>query len=352
MIVEHYCERMHGNQKYILMLSGVANRKSGNTVICVVRRNSVLQNELLEAGVSVIGYAGGLKGVLDIIKALRKNSPDSILANNERSMLKAFIGKVFGGSRAKLVWFVKNSRKNIIADIFAGFFADRILFISRSLLDHKGRLFNALYAEKSDCIPILVEVSELSNVSEPVPDGLRILVLSSITPMKGIGVFIEALELLDRKEVKGITVRILGATPKGMEDFRSEIEARVEKLSTVKVVIDDWSRDVVTLMSDSNLFVLPSFMEGVPRSITEAMQAGRAVIATRVGGVPDIVENGENGVIVNPGDPVELAAAIQSYIDNPDLLVSHGKRSREMYYRKFDNNLHFRALFDVDHGSG
>lgn len=347
MIVEHYCERMHGNQKYILMLCSQVRKNTDHEIICVVKTGSVLQDELSAVNIPLIVYRNGMEGFLDIARAFARIRPDYVLVNNERSMLKAVIGKLFSLSNSRITWFVKNSRKGLFIDLVAGFFASRVLFISRFLLEHKGKLFNRLYSDKSEVIPILVEISGLSGVAAPSLNGLRILVLSSITPMKGIRVLMDAIEKVDRDGCVDLSVHVFGGTPSGMQEFRAEMQDRASNLSSVKMSIDDWSRDVVSLMNDCNLFVLPSFMEGVPRSITEAMQAGRAIIATRVGGVPDIVENGVNGILIEPGDADELASAIQMYIDHPDLLLKHGMNAREMYQIKFDNDYHLRTLFDM-----
>ena len=60
--------------------------------------------------------------------------------------------------------------------------------------------------------------------------------------------------------------------------------------------------------------MLPSYHEGMPISVIEAMAAGLPVIATHVGGIPDLVTDGENGLLVSPGQPEELAAALAELI--------------------------------------
>jgi len=71
-------------------------------------------------------------------------------------------------------------------------------------------------------------------------------------------------------------------------------------------------------LADSDLFVLPSISEGLPMALLEAMANGLAVVATDMGGVPDVLTDGVDGVVVPPEDPDSLASAIRSLVDRPD----------------------------------
>lgn len=83
------------------------------------------------------------------------------------------------------------------------------------------------------------------------------------------------------------------------------------------------------LLQTSDIFILPSYVEGLPMSILEAMSCSKAVIATNVGGIPDIV-NINNGVLFTPGDRMALKDAIVSYLDNPTKAVTQGVASKTM----------------------
>jgi L-malate glycosyltransferase len=75
--------------------------------------------------------------------------------------------------------------------------------------------------------------------------------------------------------------------------------------------------DVSTILACCDLFVLPSWAEGLPNSVLEAMAAGIPVVATRVGGTPEIIQHGVNGLLVNPRDPHRLAEAIMQILQDP-----------------------------------
>jgi glycosyltransferase involved in cell wall biosynthesis len=80
--------------------------------------------------------------------------------------------------------------------------------------------------------------------------------------------------------------------------------------------------------------VLSSATEGLPLALLEALTLGRAVVATRVGGVPDVVDDGRTGLLVDPGDPVALAKAIERLLDDEALRRQLGNAGRELMARE------------------
>ncbi len=86
--------------------------------------------------------------------------------------------------------------------------------------------------------------------------------------------------------------------------------------------------DIPGVLAAMDVFVLPSIAEGISNTILEAMAAGLPVVATRVGGNPELVEDGVNGILVPQGDSEALATAVATYLRDPHLLEVHGKSSR------------------------
>lgn len=82
------------------------------------------------------------------------------------------------------------------------------------------------------------------------------------------------------------------------------------------------------LLYQCDMLILPSYNEGLPISILEAMSYGKAIISTTVGGIPEVVSHGENGVLIEPGDQKSLADAVDSFIKNPQLVREMGDRSK------------------------
>lgn len=94
--------------------------------------------------------------------------------------------------------------------------------------------------------------------------------------------------------------------------------------------------DIPEIMRGLDLFVLPSLREGISNTILEAMASGLPVIATRVGGNPELVEHGETGVLVSPADPLAMAEAMRMYLMEPSQLSRHGQAGRKRAEAKFN----------------
>lgn len=93
--------------------------------------------------------------------------------------------------------------------------------------------------------------------------------------------------------------------------------------------------DIDACMREMDIFVLPSLTEGISNTILEAMASGLPVVATDVGGNPELVVQDRTGQLVPPSDPAALADAIMRYVDAPDLMRRHGEAGRQRVEEKF-----------------
>jgi glycosyltransferase involved in cell wall biosynthesis len=94
--------------------------------------------------------------------------------------------------------------------------------------------------------------------------------------------------------------------------------------------------DIPALLAQASMLVLPSLIEGIPLTVLEAMARGLPIVATRVGGTPEVVVEGQTGLLVPPRSPAELATAMLRLLRDPALCARMGKLGRERVERRFE----------------
>lgn len=103
--------------------------------------------------------------------------------------------------------------------------------------------------------------------------------------------------------------------------------------------------DVRQALAQTSVFVLPSYREGTPKTVLEAMACGRAIISTDVPGCRETVQVGENGLLVPARDIASLRDALEKFIINPTMIAQMGQRSRDIAVAKYDVNLVNQVIF-------
>jgi glycosyltransferase involved in cell wall biosynthesis len=93
--------------------------------------------------------------------------------------------------------------------------------------------------------------------------------------------------------------------------------------------------DVPEILAAADLFVFPSFYEGLPGAVIEAMALGLPIVASDIEPVRETVEEGRNAILVKPASPVELASAIRRILEDRQTALAYGARSREIFEEKF-----------------
>jgi glycosyltransferase involved in cell wall biosynthesis len=189
-------------------------------------------------------------------------------------------------------------------------------------------------------IPFGVETSERRSddlrmlMDIGLRDGVPVVgtVCRLVEPKKGLRVLLESVRLINKRSPgKEWQVLIVGDGP-----ARGELENLSRRLGLDRqVLFAGLRRDIPELLPQFDVFVLPSLYEGFGIAILEAMAAARPVVTTRVGGIPEFLENGNTGVLVPPGDARALADAIGGLLDHPDRAKEMGLRGREHVRKSF-----------------
>jgi glycosyltransferase involved in cell wall biosynthesis len=154
-------------------------------------------------------------------------------------------------------------------------------------------------------------------------------IIARLTEQKGHRVLFEALAHND-------TLRRLHLVVVGGGELAADLRARVTGLGlTSRVHFVGPRRDLGDLLASWDLFVMPSFWEGLPLSLVLAMGAGLPVVSTRVAGIPEIVHDGSTGLLVEPGDSVALGAALARVVTDRAFGAQLGEAARAFALPRF-----------------
>jgi glycosyltransferase involved in cell wall biosynthesis len=160
-------------------------------------------------------------------------------------------------------------------------------------------------------------------------DEFQILFVGALVPKKGLHNLLEALSMLHQRRFR---FRIIGD---GF--YKTDLEVLAKKLGIWDRI--DWlgertSTEVSEIMRQSNLLCLPSFTEGSPNVIKEAMASGLPVLASDIGGIPDLVIDGKTGILHPVGDVQAIRQGLEEFLSNPSIAVEMGMEGRNTIIRK------------------
>ncbi len=201
---------------------------------------------------------------------------------------------------------------------------DRELFLELGLVPRHGR---AVVTHGSG-----VDLEHFA-LAAPRVAPLVFLQLGRLLHAKGVREYVEAAELVARRH-PDLRFRFVGG---GAFDSPDLIPAStVARWAAGPVEFTDWVEDVRSCVAEASVYVLPSYREGTPRSVLEAMAMGRAIVTTDVPGCRDTVQDGVNGFLVPPRDSRALARAFERFVERPELVAEMGQQSRRLAEERFD----------------
>jgi len=204
------------------------------------------------------------------------------------------------------------------------------------------RLTDPMVWPKLEIVRCGLELDQLPQpeVSSTPPGALNLVAVGRLSAENGFAGLLDALASLG--EASGVHLRLVGDGP-----LRAELEAQAARLGLEqKVAFLGRLPEAETLaaIAASDTLVLSSFMEGLPIVLMEALALGKPVIASRVAGIPELVRDGETGLLFSPSKWDELAAAIRTLATDPALRRRMGTEGPRVIAREFDVQQSARVL--------
>ncbi len=235
------------------------------------------------------------------------------------------------------------SRKNLIIEKILSYGTDRFICCSQAVADLMISKEN-FPTRKLSVIYNGVDINKYHISGQDINDKRNVFIvgcIASLFPHKGHRYLLEAAKAVTEK--MGGRVKFIFAGD-GIEKSRLiKFAHDLDLKDTVdfKGVVSD----IPTFLSACDLVVLPSTLrEGLGLSLIEAMAAGKPVVGTALGGIPEVIENGTNGFLVPPRDPTALSDAIITILENTDLAIEMGNRGRETVKSKFTLQIMIKTI--------
>jgi glycosyltransferase involved in cell wall biosynthesis len=163
------------------------------------------------------------------------------------------------------------------------------------------------------------------------PDVPLLITVAILRPQKGIQYLIEALPMI-LGTIRDLRYVIVG---RGGHETTLKDLAKAHGVAE-RVIFTGMREDIPDLLAMSDLFVLPTLDDALPTVLMEAMATQKPIVASHVGGVPEMIEHGHNGLLVPPGNPGKLAAACIRLIQNPEEARRMGRAGRQIVEQRFD----------------
>lgn len=298
-------------------------------------------------GVLLRALGGGIQLVRDVwrlVKVLRKKRFDVIhLAtsghlSSVRDVVIACLAAWFG---VPLVFHIRFGRIPAIAvaETLEWRLLRSVMRRAAMVLAIDGTTFNAVHRHVPEAnLSLIPNCVNLAGLPAPKPDSVdtrNALFVGWVLPTKGVG---ELCESWSKIQPEGWTLEIVGPVD---EAYKDQLQAQFP-VNSIKFVGLLPHAETMERMAQCDLFVLPSYTEGFPNAVVEAMALGRPIVATTVGAIPEML-HGEAGILVESRNVEQLTAAIRLVIDDPDLRRKLGMRAKEKATTKYSID----AVFDA-----
>lgn len=325
-----------GQEQLLALLRGLHQR--GHQVHLICQPGTLLGKHAGGYGISVhplaIRSEIGLASLLSLIRILRKVRPDILAFNTPKPIFLGTLASKIAPVGAKIVFRRVNFplRSNPFSRLKYTWGIDCIIAISESI--HLQLEMCGIPASK---IRTIYEGMDLSLYAKPMQPKYRdrnspmvIGTVAHLSREKGINYLIEAASLIPH--IQDRMRFVIVGDGECLEELK---KLCAEKGLTQSFEFAGFHSSTYQFMKSFDIFALPSLSEGLSSAILEAMAASLPIVATKVGGIPELVKDGENGLLVAPASPEALAHAIQQLVDQPEESERMGKRGRERMEKRF-----------------
>ena len=280
-----------------------------------------------------------------LMNIIREKKIDVIYCNCIRAVLSIALAAKL--SRIPMMLYIKGELQNRILDPIGFFLSDKILFFCEANKNDKYPNLIKKYKKKIGLLKIglnletIVDIEKrdkttLSHQLSIAPNRINIAYSGLLTPLKGVHYLLDAMSLIV-KAFPEVMLYIIGdCVIDEHQNYKDTLFDLIEKNNLKNhVTFTGWRTDALDVVSLMDILVHPSLSEGFGRAVLEAMALGKAVVASKVGGLREIIKDGENGFLVEPQNAEHLAQKLCDLLKDRELIGKIGRAARETVFSEY-----------------
>ncbi len=281
--------------------------------------------------------------ILDYLRIIRRFKPDVVHVNSLVKTWPVLLARLCG---KPTIWHVREylGKKRGYARLIH-LTSKKVVLVSQE----QGILFQGM--PNAVVVPNGIAVGMYENLS-PAPDirrnGAKIFVVyvGTIEPRKGLFVLAQTAALL--KDRPWIHFLVAGDAPKKHEAYKLKVYDYIRTQDLQKRIhFLGYRNDIPSILAAADILLHPAFFEVFPRVVLEAMATRLPIIATRVGGIPEMIENGVSGYLVDAGDFRAMARYVRELDEHGTLRKNLGSNGYERARKKFSLASHVEKIVEI-----
>ena len=368
-LVLHLSSDLYGASKILLTVIKILRRHNYDVTV-ILSEDGPLVEEIRKSGAEVkiirlgvlrrkyLNFPGLLNRLKVSVKAWKllnqliiEKNPDIIYSNTTGVIIGAFLAN---SKKIKHIWHVHEIiTKPALFVRFSGFllnnFSDTVIVVSDAVKKHWSRLVDARKISRIyngiDIEPFAVRSSSVRK-ELGIPENVVLIgMVGRVNHWKGQDYFLEIAKILNPK-FPSLHFLMVGDAYTGNEYLVDELNERIQSSGFSNNIFNAGYRtDIVNIMNGLDIFISPSTLpDPFPTVILEAMSAGKPVVATNHGGAPEMIDDGQSGILIPVGNARMAAEKISTLIEQNDLRAKMGKNGLQRVTNLFSHDAFEKAI--------
>jgi len=270
-----------------------------------------------------------------LLKIIKNNKIDIVQTQFSMGEVLGYLIKLFYPNVKLVVAFVgpftpNGIKKYVVSKIYKR--TDAFVFISDYIKKEKSNQFPILIQKKSVIIFNGTESRMVTDETYPIFKHTSLLDIAGLVDWKNVNILIEAMNIIINKHsIQEVYLYIAGDGPE-----RNNLESKIKEYALGNYVfLLGYQKNIGALLEECDIYVHPAYAEGFGIAVAEAMIASKPIVVARAGALPELIENNNSGLVVDPFDANSWAKAILTLVDDKKYAENLGKKAKQRAEKEF-----------------